>query len=133
MKRALIPAVLICTALFACTVEEEPTSSGAGAGPETDSANTEHPPPEDLNDDMSCSSVQFVGPKATGTLTNHSSGLSGYMISVGFIDDAGTRVAEGTAFVNGVQPNQTATWEAPAFSDVPFARCEIISVERMAQ
>lgn len=101
--------------------------------PETDSNNETNPPPADMNDDLVCGTQEFIGPKAAGTLTNHSSGLSGYMISVGFLDEAGTRVADGTAFVNNVQPDQTATWEALAFQDVPYATCEIVSVERLAQ
>jgi Domain of unknown function (DUF4190) len=103
-------------------------------GPETDSNNEENPPPEDINDDTSCTTEAGLGPVARGTLTNHSSGLSGYLISVGFLDAAGTRVAEGTAIVNNVQAGQTANWEAPAFDpSVQFETCEVVSVERLAQ
>jgi hypothetical protein len=117
------------------------TAAAAGAttvpaeeGIETDSNNTDNPPPADINDDLSCATEQFMGPVARGTLTNHSSQLSGYMITVGFLDGAGTRVADGTAFVNSVQAGQTATWEAPALNpNVQFETCEVVSVERMAQ
>ena len=119
----------------AATGTTDPGSGPAagGDGIETNSGNDENPPPADINDDVTCSTEQFVGPKASGTLTNHSSQLSGYMISVGFLDEAGTRVAEGTAFVNNVRAQQTATWEAVAFDDVPYETCEVVSVERLAQ
>jgi hypothetical protein len=110
------------------------TAAATDAGPETDSNNTEHPPPADINGEPDCTTDPALGPVARGTLTNHSSELSGYMISVDFEDGAGTRVAEGTAFVNNVQPNQTANWEASSLEpDVQFETCEIVSVERLAQ
>lgn len=103
------------------------------AGPETNSGNEENPPPEDLDGEPTCTTEAGLGPVARGSLTNHSSELSGYLISVGFLDAAGTRVAEGTTAVNNVQPDQTANWEAPAFApDVQFATCEVVSIERLA-
>jgi hypothetical protein len=127
--------IVVSVAGVGCAGEsDEDRVPNATSGVETDSGNEEHPPPDDINyETLACTSDDITGAKATGTLTNHSSGLSGYMISVGFLDAAGVRVADATAFVNDVQAGQTTTWEALAFSDVAYARCEIVSVERNAQ
>lgn len=101
-------------------------------GPATGSNNVEHPPPGDVRLGE-CRADPYVGPKATGTLTNHSSKLSNYMISVNFMDEAGTIVANGTGFASDIPAGASATWSAAAFdSDVTAADCSIIRVERLA-
>ena len=70
---------------------------------------------------------------ATGSLTNHSSKLSNYMISVNFTDAAGTIVAQGTAFVNNIPAGANATWEALSFStDVVATSCAVVTVDRFS-
>jgi uncharacterized protein DUF4190 len=131
--------LVISIAAIAGSSSDDDTSSDTTAaatddGPETDSGNTEHPPPADINGEPDCTTDPALGPIARGTLTNHSSELSGYMISVDFEDGTGTRVAAGTAIVNNVQAGQTANWEAAALDpDVQFETCEVVSVERLAQ
>lgn len=101
-------------------------------GPESQSGNEENPPPADLNNHECTRNA--AGPLATGTLTNHSSKLAGYMISVDFENEAGTRVAEGTSFVNHVQPGQTTNWEVSSASPhVDAPNCEVVSIERLEQ
>jgi hypothetical protein len=137
MRRALTMSaslLVLLAAVFASVASSSEENGAGGSGTETNSGNDENPPPDDINDDLACSTQAGVGPTASGTLTNHSSGTSGYIISVGFVDEAGTRVADGTAIVNNIQAGQTATWEAPSLSDgTTYATCEITNVDRMAQ
>jgi hypothetical protein len=137
MRRALTMSaslLVLLAAVFASVASSSEENSAGGAGTETNSGNNDNPPPEDINEDLACSSQPGVGPTASGTLTNNSSGTSGYIISVGFVDEAGTRVADATAFVNNVQAGQTATWEAPSLSDgTLYSTCEVTNVDRMAQ
>jgi hypothetical protein len=128
-------AGLLTLSGLACAADDTSSASDPTSNEvETDSGNDDNPPPADLNPDLMCRIETGTGPTASGTLTNHSSGLSGYMISVSFLDAGGTRVADGTAFVNNVQAGQTTTWSAPSFAfDADFATCEVVSVERLAQ
>jgi uncharacterized protein DUF4190 len=139
---AVVLVISIAAIAGSSSSDDDDTSTGTTAanettaddGPETDSNNTDNPPPADINGEPDCTTDPALGPIARGTLTNHSSGLSGYLISVGFLDAAGTRVAEGTAIVNNVQADQTANWEASALDPgVQFDTCEVVSVERLAQ
>jgi hypothetical protein len=79
---------------------------------------------ECLNDDV-------FGPKATGTLTNPTSKLSNYIISVNFTDEAGVIVATGTASADKIPPGSTAPWEAVG-TDVTSASCSVVKVDRMS-
>jgi hypothetical protein len=109
--------------------EQPPLTAPAVA---TASGNTDNPPPEDVQLGE-CTTDQYLGPKATGTLTNHSSKLSNYMISANFTDSAGVIVAHATGLANNIPAGVTATWEALSFAfDVEFADCTIVKVERFS-
>ena len=98
----------------------------------TGSGNTEHPPPDDVQLGE-CLNDNLFGPKATGTLTNQSSKLSNYMISVNFVDEAGVIVAQGTALATNIPAGASATWEALSFStDARAANCSVVKVDRFS-
>jgi hypothetical protein len=101
------------------------------AAPLTASNNRVHPPPADVQLGE-CSTREYAGPAASGTLTNNSSKLSNYVISVNFADDTGIIVANATAFPHDVPAGGTATWEALSFDDSAFATCEIVKVDRFS-
>jgi hypothetical protein len=113
------------------SVTPTPTADPATTAVATNSGNDEHPPPEDVQLGE-CTTEQFVGPTARGTLTNNTAKLSDYMISVNFADEAGVIVAQGLGFANNIPAGASATWEASAFDDVPYANCTIVKVERIS-
>jgi hypothetical protein len=98
------------------------------------SDNTTNPPQADLNGDTECTIGQFGSVAAKGTLTNHSSQTSAYMIQVSFNDAAKVRFAEGSDFHNDVRAGETVLWEASGHVDPvdgPWT-CDVVSVERFA-
>lgn len=50
-------------------------------------------------------------PKASGTIDNHSSKTSNYLIRIAFKDAQGNSVTEGVDTVKSVEANKSATWE----------------------
>jgi hypothetical protein len=70
-------------------------------------------------------------PTASGTLLNHSSKTSNYVIRVKFSDPQGNTVAEGAAPVTGVGPRDAARWTLTGdrHADGPVT-CDIASVSR---
>ena len=129
--RATVAAFAIAAALGACGTASD-SSSLTGDGPASDSGNTSNPPPSDLNDDLNCGTDEAGWIAATGTLTNQSSGLSNYIISVNFTDNAGTIYANGTAFVNNVPAGETASWKASGLTDFRDGTCTVVEVNRYA-
>lgn len=149
LLRAGALAALTLVGLAACSVESA-DSGGNGGGtaaataPDvsyvpgvspsvtSNSGNTDNPPPRDITG-VECIPTGPTGPIARGALTNHSSGLSNYMIAVNFFDGAGTIIAQGTAFLNNVPGGADATWEANSLAmDVATVTgCEVVSVERL--
>ncbi|HEY8526752.1 MAG TPA: DUF4190 domain-containing protein [Acidimicrobiales bacterium] len=138
-------------ALAAAASDDDPSSSeetrtaatdGGGAsesdadeGPITNSGNTENPPTEDVELTECGAGVvggggPFVG--AAGTITNHSSEPSDYLITVEFVAD-GVRYDESLSSATAVAPGQSVEWEAPGFEEArPGTECTITQVERYA-
>lgn len=132
-----IVAALVGIGLIVGPPEDESARVAAAtptSGPETVSDNTVHPPQADLNDDTECALDQLGGVMARGTLTNHSSQTSSYMIHVSFNDEAGVRFAEAPVFHNDVRAGETVRWDASGFTRPVGASwtCEVVSVERFS-
>jgi hypothetical protein len=106
------------------------TSSGI----DTKSNNDTHAPPNDIDKGWQCTTDELGFMTAKGTLTNHSSGESNYMIEVRFTDSAGTQIATGADFANNVAPGTKATWEANSLKKAPAggSHCKITDVNRYA-
>jgi hypothetical protein len=106
-------------------------------GPETNSGNTENPPPEDIELTECGPGVgnpaggNFAG--AAGTITNHSSEPSSYLFNVEFVTPDGTRYSESPGSANAVAPDQTVEWGAPTVDEFrEGTECRITQVERFA-
>jgi hypothetical protein len=71
-------------------------------------------------------------PEASGTIRNHSSKRSNYVIHVRFTDPQGNTVADGASPVTGVAPGELARWNATGerHADGPM-KCDL-SVSRTA-
>ena len=102
--------------------------------PETVSDNATSPPQADLNSDTECVLDTLGWVTAQGTLTNHSSETSFYMIHVSFNDEAGVRFGEAPAVHNDVRAGETVRWDATAPESAPAGpwTCEVVSIERFA-
>ncbi|MGH9124271.1 MAG: FxLYD domain-containing protein [Acidimicrobiales bacterium] len=70
-------------------------------------------------------------PTVMGTVDNHTSKASTYVIAVGFYDSAGNRVSDAGASLGKVEPSQTATFVASgtAKANGPLT-CKLLSVTR---
>lgn len=110
------------------------TAPPATSIPESISDNTTNPPQADLNGDTECVVGTLGWVTAQGTLTNHSSETSSYMIHVSFNDGAGIRFAEAPTFHNDVRAGETVRWDAFAPQGAPAGAwtCEVVSIERFA-
>lgn len=140
-KRFILPLIVVAAVALASAgagggdETSESTSDRQDVGPETASGNTSNPPQADLNSDIECVTDATTGwVSANGTLTNHSSETSSYMISVSFNDASGTRFEESTAFNNDVRSGETAVWNAAGINEAPGDgwTCAVVSVERFA-
>jgi flagellar basal body-associated protein FliL len=70
-------------------------------------------------------------PTASGTILNHSSKASNYVIQITFTDPQGNTVSEGVAAVKDVAADETATWNLTGPRDTNGAvKCEITDVSR---
>lgn len=70
-------------------------------------------------------------PTASGTILNHSSKTSNYVIQLTFTDPQGNTVSEGVAAVKDVAADETATWDLTGARDANGAvKCEITDVSR---
>ncbi|MDQ6614220.1 MAG: FxLYD domain-containing protein [Actinomycetota bacterium] len=70
-------------------------------------------------------------PTADGTIVNHSSKASTYVLDVVFIDSSGNKVSEGGATVGKVEPAATAVFHAQGLAGAkgPLT-CRIATVNR---
>lgn len=111
------------------------TEAATDDGPQTNSGNTENPPTDDVELAECGPGVGNVGGNfigAAGTITNHSSEPSDYMITVEFTAD-GTRYTESFSSASAIAPNQSAEWSALTVDEArPNTECNITSVERFA-
>lgn len=110
------------------------TAPAATSIPESISDNTTNPPQADLNGDTECVIGTLGWVTAQGTLTNHSSETSSYMMQVSFNDEAGVRFAEAPTAHSDVRAGETVRWDASAPQGAPAGpwTCEIVSIERFA-
>jgi hypothetical protein len=98
-------------------------------GIRTNSDNTEHPPPRDV-EGLRCFTDDAGDVAAEGRVTNKSSETSTYNIDVAF-EAGGTRIDSGTTFVGEVSPGQTASWQVTTLTDAPAEfTCELQRVDR---
>ena len=104
----------------------------APAAPQTHSANTDNPPTADVALGECTADNVLDLPKATGTITNHSSKASNYIFQVEFLDGSGTRIASGYVAENNVAPGQTANWDTYGDHSGTPATCRVVSVDRLA-
>jgi len=129
-------AALVLIGLLGCAADKSDDDASAGAGgetgPTTHSGNEDNPPTADVSLD-NCAAGAAGWITASGVITNNSSKASNYLVSVEFLDGAGTRYAEGVATANGVAPGQRVEYEAPGFTDPrDGTTCRVVSVDRYA-
>lgn len=110
------------------------TSTKSNGGVSTVSGNGTHPPQADVAIE-SCATDAAGFMTAGLRITNHSTGRSNYMISVNFLDGAGTKVAEGTAFSNNIDAGQAAIDSANSLTEPKGSgsfSCKVTDVNRFA-
>ncbi|MFE9429036.1 hypothetical protein ACFYNO_39510 [Kitasatospora sp. NPDC006697] len=92
-----------------------------------------HPPAGDVAITACSVDESTRVPSAKLEIVNHSSKSSNYAISVEFLDDHGTRVAEGAALETGVAPGQKVEDSAGGTAQVNGAvTCKVNSVNRVS-
>ena len=70
-------------------------------------------------------------PTASGTIVNHSSKTSNYVIRLAFTDAQGNTVSEGVAPVKSVGVDKTAKWDLTGDRDVKGSvQCDLAGVSR---
>lgn len=108
------------------------TNTKNNGGVSTLSNNGSNPPQADVT--LTSCTVDSSGyPTAALKITNHSSGRSSYTISVNFVDDSNTKVAEGASFSSNVDPGQSALETAGGTAVVQGAvTCKVTNVDRFA-
>ena len=126
-----LAAFAVLVLAVGCASESSGDTGGGSSGPASKSANTDHPPQDDVTlGTCTTDEVGFI--TAKGLITNHSSKASDYFVHVEFVA-GGTRYAEGIAAANGVAPGQRSEWEANGVTDArPGTNCNITDVERSA-
>jgi hypothetical protein len=67
-------------------------------------------------------------PTASGTLVNTSGSQKSFIVSIRFVNAAGTQIGTGTDFVNDVSAGTKANWTATGTSGGRPARCEVSSL-----
>jgi hypothetical protein len=78
-----------------------------------------------------CQSHDGDKPTAAGTILNHSSKTSNYVIRLKFADAQGNTVSEGVAPVADVGADETATWDLTGARDAKGpVQCDITGVSR---
>lgn len=110
------------------------TSTKQNGGVSTLSNNGKNPPQADVALDK-CGTTQFGAfPEATLRVTNHSSERSDYMININFLDASGTKIGDGFAMTDNIDPGQSAVTSAAGLGADPKATktCQIVEVDRFA-
>ena len=88
-----------------------------------------HPPLDDIDPGWTCVHEEGLV-RTAGTITNHSSKTSFYMIDIEF-RDSGKVVASSGASVDGVGPGETTQIESVApIADASDVSCHVKSVDR---
>lgn len=93
--------------------------------------NSSHAAAKDIDGITDCGADEFSA-HAAGTLTNHSSDRSNYIIQVAFIRPDGSQAGTGAAFANDVDAGQKADWKAVGGSVTGQFTCKVTTVTRFA-
>jgi hypothetical protein len=125
--------LLVIVSVIAVGTADDDNGDQADTGVRTESRNTENPPQDDVVID-SCEASQGLNfATAKGTITNHSSETSNYVIEVNITDEAGTVLGNTGSVVNNVPAGGTALFEAPSTVEMaPGVSCELTDVNRFA-
>jgi len=94
--------------------------------------NSKNPPQKDISaENMTCTTDSSGSMKASGTVTNHSSKNSVYVITISFRRN-GTEVGAGSDFLPSVGAGETANWTANSAveADGTFT-CRIVEIDRL--
>jgi hypothetical protein len=128
---AIVAVVAVVVVVDRAAEEVDEVRTRTVDGIETNSDNTEHPPPRDVELER-CFTDDVGDVAAEGTATNNTSETSSYTIEVAF-DSGGRRITTGSAFLAGVAPGETATWQAITATDDPGDfTCRLRLVDRFA-
>jgi len=109
-------------------------SSSAASGVVSHSTNEAHPPAADVSV-AGCSLDSATNILTVrGSITNHSSKTSNYLLSFGYVNPGGVRAGEANDVENDIAPGQTANFEAvgTASGAARGGTCTSTSVERLA-
>lgn len=90
---------------------------------------------DELDDAVSCTITGrdvFDDLSAEVVVTNDSSQTSNYLLEVAFVREDGVRVGTGSATINAVAEGETAPGDVFTTVEAEAARCEIVSVQRLA-
>lgn len=125
-------AVIIIAIAAGSSGSKGTTTTKNNGGVSTLSNNGANPPQADVAVE-SCATDAIGDPTAGLRITNHSSGRSDYIVSVNFLDGSGTKIAEGTAISNNIDPGQAAVESATGFTQAGGAvTCKVTNVNRFA-
>lgn len=131
---AFIGLIVLMAVVAAGGSKDDDTDTGGDTGGDTGlasrSGNTTNPPEADV-EITQCAEGQF-GPTVKLRITNHSSKRSNYMVSLNIENASGTKVGEGFASSNNVEPGQVAEEEAAATASGDVAKCVLKDVDRYA-
>lgn len=132
-----------CVALIAISAGDETGSVSVPTTPTDESGDGETEAPasgSEGSDDQAVEAAEsddIVSCTRTGEdevvleIVNNSSKTSTYSLTVGFFDDAGTRLADESAFVSDLRPGERAIESKFTFEE-SGSTCEVIDVDRFA-
>jgi hypothetical protein len=121
--------IVIGVAVSANKASHHPVVSGV----QTQSNNQAHPPQADVNPGWVQGPTDLGGgwDQITGSVTNHSSKTSSYTLHFDLVGANGVRVDDTTAWVNEVQPGQTANFQSGPVQETAGAHATLTTVDRM--
>jgi hypothetical protein len=123
-------ALVVAALLVACG---DQNIGESGPDPITDSGNTDNPPAADVVLDVCGPHDATNWAVASGTITNHSSGTSDYVVTVEFVDPAGVRYTTGSFAAQAVAADQTIEWEGLGLEEFrQGTTCDLVEVQRWA-
>jgi hypothetical protein len=136
LKYLVALVVAVALAVTGCAPEDDtPPTSTAGdsdSGVDTNSGNTDNPPQDDVTI-TTCGANALDLIEVSGTIVNHSSKSSNYLIEVDVVAADGTVYGQGFAAVNALDGGARAEWQAiTAAEQRDGATCRLRSVDRFA-
>lgn len=142
-KRFIIPGVVVVLAIIGAAAGgggSKDKTSDTGSSPDATSgvnsnfsSNGEHKPADDV-EVVSCAKTVIDTVDVALRVTNHTSKRSNYTMEISLEDTAGTKVGDGYASTNNVEPGQVANVSGVAtLSGSPASfKCVLKDVERFA-